>query len=83
MPSAAASTPGSHWRHSEQRSPASSRPSQRTVSRGRNGGCSRAKDYRAELEKHGLRGSMGRCGNSYDNAKAESFMKTLKVEEVS
>ena len=53
------------------------------MSRGRNGGCSRAKDYRAELEKHGLRGSMGRCGNSYDNAKAESFMKTLKVEEVS
>jgi putative transposase len=41
-----------------------------------------AEDYRAELEKHGLRGSMGRRGNPYDNAKAESFMKTLKVEEV-
>ena len=41
-----------------------------------------AKDYRAELAKHGLRGSMGRRGNPYDNAKAESFMKTLKVEEV-
>ena len=39
-------------------------------------------DYRAELAKHGLRGSMGRRGNPYDNAKAESFMKTLKVEEV-
>jgi putative transposase len=39
-------------------------------------------DYRAELEKHGLEGSMGRRGNPYDNAKAESFMKTLKVEEV-
>ena len=25
---------------------------------------------------------MGRCGNPYDNAKAESFMKTLKVEGV-
>ena len=25
---------------------------------------------------------MGRRGNPYDNAKAESFMKTLKVEEV-
>lgn len=25
---------------------------------------------------------MGRCGNPYDNAKAESFMKTLKVEVV-
>jgi putative transposase len=27
-------------------------------------------------------GSMGRRGNPYDNAKAESFMKTLKVEAV-
>ena len=25
---------------------------------------------------------MGRRGNPYDNAKAESFMKTLKVEDV-
>jgi putative transposase len=25
---------------------------------------------------------MGRKGNPYDNAKAESFMKTLKVEAV-
>jgi putative transposase len=41
-----------------------------------------ADDYRAELAKHGLQGSMGRRGNPYDNAKAESFMKTLKVEEV-
>ena len=41
-----------------------------------------AEDYRTELEKHGLKGSMGRRGNPYDNAKAESFMKTLKVEEV-
>src|SRR5207247_2731451 len=39
-------------------------------------------DYRAALQKHGLAGSMGRRGNPYDNAKAESFMKTLKVEEV-
>ena len=41
-----------------------------------------ATDYRRELAKHGLKGSMGRRGNPYDNAKAESFMKTLKVEEV-
>jgi putative transposase len=41
-----------------------------------------AEDYRAELAKHDLKGSMGRRGNPYDNAKAESFMKTLKVEEV-
>jgi transposase InsO family protein len=37
-----------------------------------------AEDYHTELEKHGLRGSMARRGNPYDNAKAESFMKTLK-----
>ena len=41
-----------------------------------------AEDYRAELAAHSLRGSMGRRGNPCDNAKAESFMKTLKVEEV-
>jgi putative transposase len=41
-----------------------------------------AEDYRTELAKHGLKGSMGRRGNPYDNAKAESFIKTLKVEEV-
>ena len=34
------------------------------------------------LAEHGLVGSMGRRGNPYDNAKAESFMKTLKVEGV-
>jgi putative transposase len=38
--------------------------------------------YRKELEKHGLKGSMGRRGSPCDNAKAESFMKTLKHEEV-
>jgi putative transposase len=41
-----------------------------------------AEAYRAELAKYGLTGSMSRRGNPYDNAKAESFMKTLKVEEV-
>ena len=38
--------------------------------------------YRKKLAAHELRGSMGRRGNPYDNARAESFMKTLKHEEV-
>jgi hypothetical protein len=38
--------------------------------------------YRETLAANGLIGSMGRRGNPYDNAKAESFMKTLKVEAV-
>ena len=38
--------------------------------------------YRALLTVHGLVGSMSRRGNPCDNAKAESFMKTLKAEEV-
>jgi len=39
-------------------------------------------DYSALLERHGITASMSRVGNPYDNAKAESFMKTLKAEEV-
>jgi transposase InsO family protein len=39
-------------------------------------------DYAAMLEEHGIQASMSRVGNPYDNAKAESFMKTLKQEEV-
>lgn len=38
--------------------------------------------YRTVLREHGFVVSMGRRGNPYDNAKAESFMKTLKVEAV-
>ena len=38
--------------------------------------------HRALLAAHGLVGSMSRRGNPYDNSKAESFMKTLKVEAV-
>src|SRR4051812_30633437 len=37
--------------------------------------------YRKLLADH-IAGPMGRRGNPYDNAKAESFMKTLKVEAV-
>jgi transposase InsO family protein len=39
-------------------------------------------DYTARLEAHGIQASMSRVANPYDNAKAESFMKTLKQEEV-
>src|SRR5207302_3460973 len=39
-------------------------------------------DYPAILEAHDIQPSMSRIGRPYDNAKAESFMKTLKQEEV-
>ncbi len=39
-------------------------------------------DYTDLLEVHDIQPSMSRIGNPYDNAKAESFMKTLKHEEV-
>ena len=38
--------------------------------------------YTDLLTAHGIRISMSRRGNPYDNAQAESFMKTLKYEEV-
>ena len=39
-------------------------------------------DYVALLEANQFLISMSRTGNPYDNARAESFMKTLKCEEV-
>jgi transposase InsO family protein len=39
-------------------------------------------EYRQRLASHDITVSMSRPGNPYDNAKAESFMKTLKTEEV-
>lgn len=41
-----------------------------------------SKDYTDMLKEHGIAISMSRSGNPYDNAKAESFMKTFKYEEV-
>ncbi len=38
--------------------------------------------YRELLAHHGLVGSMSRRGNPFDNAKAESLIKILKVEAV-
>jgi putative transposase len=39
-------------------------------------------EYTRLLEQHGIQISMSRKGNVYDNATMESFMKTLKYEEV-
>ena len=39
-------------------------------------------DFRAELKKHDMIQSMSRTGECWDNACAESFFRTLKVEEV-
>lgn len=39
-------------------------------------------DYVKELKERKITISMSRTGNPYDNAMAESFMKTFKVEEV-
>ena len=41
-----------------------------------------ARDYTDLLKEHQVRISMSRKGNPYDNAACESFMKTLKYEEV-
>ena len=38
--------------------------------------------YTDLLKEHGIRISMSRTGNPYDNAQAERFMRTLKYEEV-
>ncbi len=38
--------------------------------------------YRQTLDQYGLVGSMSRRGNPYDNPKVESFIKTLKYEEI-
>ena len=39
-------------------------------------------EYTSLLQESGIQISMSRKGNPYDNAKAESFMKTLKCEQV-
>ena len=39
-------------------------------------------EYMDELKRHGFEISMARAGNPYENARMESFFKTLKYEEV-
>jgi putative transposase len=41
-----------------------------------------SQEYVETLTRHGIRGSMGRKGNPYDNALVERFWKTLKYEQV-
>ena len=41
-----------------------------------------SQEYTDLLKEHGVQISMSRKGNPYDNARCESFMKTLKYEEV-
>ena len=41
-----------------------------------------SQDYTEMLNQHKATISMSRKGNPYDNAACESFMKTLKYEEV-
>ena len=41
-----------------------------------------SRDYTGLLEQHGITISMSRTANPWDNAVAESFLKTLKHEEV-
>jgi putative transposase len=41
-----------------------------------------AREYVAKLNELGIKISMSDAGNAYDNAYAEAFMKTFKVEEV-
>ncbi len=46
-------------------------------------GCQYASEtYRRALDAAGLQESMSAVGNPYHNAQAESFMKTLKVEDI-
>ncbi len=39
-------------------------------------------EYVDELKRHGFEISMAHTGNPYENARMESFFKTLKYEEV-
>jgi putative transposase len=41
-----------------------------------------SEEYVAMLEKRGMIPSMSRPANAYDNANCESFIKTLKREEI-
>lgn len=58
------------------------RPPMGVIHHSDQGGQYAAHDYVDTLKASGFEISMARKGNPYDNAVAESFMKTLKTEEV-
>ena len=58
------------------------RPAPGTVHHSDQGVQYACKSYREMLRTHGLVPSMSRPANPYDNAVCESFMKTLKQEEI-
>jgi putative transposase len=53
-----------------------------TVHHSDRGSTYASREYIDLLRQHGIRVSMSRRGNPYDNARMESFIKTLKHEEV-
>jgi putative transposase len=57
-------------------------PSERLTHHSDRGVQYASNDYTGLLKDNGIRISMSRKGNPYDNAACESFMKTLKYEEV-
>ena len=61
---------------------AARKPPPRVIHHSDRGVKYRCQDYIDLLVLHQLQPSMSRVANPYDNAKAESFMKTLKQEEV-
>lgn len=58
------------------------RPARGLVHHSDRGAQYASKEYLALLEEHGIEPSMSRAGNPYDNARCESFIKTLKAEEI-
>ncbi|MBW9262701.1 MAG: IS3 family transposase [Candidatus Thiodiazotropha sp. (ex. Lucinisca nassula)] len=57
-------------------------PASQLVHHSDRGGQYQSEELRAELAKHGIEASMGRTGDCYDNAVAESFFGLMKRERV-
>lgn len=67
-------------RQALERALSSRRPARGWIHHTDRGGTYCADDYRDRIEERGGVGSMSRKGDCWDNAMAESFFKTLKVE---